>query len=528
MGKRVLDFDGYVRKVNEGLQPTNEGMIGDFLSKIGKGISSTATKIAKLIKDGIISLIPSGPKKGTPDVFYFAQKNGSIVDQINSLYFGTPFRDMNPVPDLNESEEFYLDDVDEARIPLEYTGSDQTVRDVGPDELVSMLGKLYRSKQRGGRAKPIFIFGAPGIGKTQIVGQAADEAGVDMINLDLQFMSPEDFLGIPKVIDIEQPEYEGGRMTSAGKGITRMNPPKSLPTDSRGGKGGFIFMDEMNRANPRVLNSLMQFVQMGRIGDYQLPEGWVLVAAGNRPEDVTGAGQVAEFDFAMADRFNIINFVPDPAKWAEWARSTGKFEPEIVRFVEKNEELFHYLDNEKNALKFPTPRSWTDAALALRDEMIDVGAKTWKDLPSDTIFNIYSDAIGPSAAGKLQAYLEVIRKISEKDLEMIVTDPDKAPQIAKGPTFSSVAYGLYEMALKKAEEMNGGKATVQDLYNIMKYYQKLDNLEILGWVYARLKEAYPNFAVTEDTLKEKDTPEGKMKIGAAIMVKDKMAMKGIQ
>jgi MoxR-like ATPase len=521
MGKRVLDFDGYVQNHTR----TNESKFGDFISKVGSAISSGVSRFAKFVKDGIIKMIPAGPKKGTPAANYFSEENGSILDQVNALYAGTEFAKMNPVM-MKESESY--DDVDEARVPLEYTGEDQTVRNVGPDELKDMLGKLYRSKDRGGRAKPIFIYGAPGIGKTQIVAQAADAAGVDMINLDLQFMAPEDFMGIPKVIDIEEPEYEEGRLKSVGKGVTRSNPPAVLPVDNGpDDKGGFIFMDEMNRANKRVLNSMMQFVQMGRIGQYQLPDKWVVVAAGNRPEDVSGAGEVAEFDFAMADRFNIINFVPDPKKWAEWAKSKNTFEPEIVGFVERNPELFHYLDNEKNALKFPTPRSWTDAAMALKDEMIDTGAKDWRDLPTDRIFDIYSDAIGPSAAGKLKAYLDIIKRIPERDLEMIITNPEKATPIAKGPEFSSVSYGLYEMALRKAEEANNGKATIENLYNIMKYYQMLDNLEILSWIYARIKEKYPEFALTEDTLKEKDTPEGKMKIEAAMMVKKGMEGKGL-
>ena len=535
MGKRVLDFDGYVRRVNEGINPaeiTNEG-IGSFLSKIGKSIYSGVSRFAKFIKDGIIKMIPSGPKKGTPAAYYFAQADGSVLDQVNQFYFGTDFAKMNPAPGMNESEGYY-DDVDEARVPLEYTGEDQTVRNVGPDELQDLLGKLYRSKNRGGRAKPIFIFGAPGIGKTQIVAQAADEAGVDMINLDLQFMSPEDFIGIPSKVDVEDPKFDdSGKLASPGKGVTRSNPPAVLPTNQGStGKGGFIFLDEMNRANPRVLNSMMQFVQQGRIGDpnrggYQLPEGWVIVAAGNRPEDVTGAGSVAEFDFAMADRFKILNFVPDPKKWAQWARGTGKLPSEIIDFIERNPELFHYLDNEKNALKFPTPRSWTDGALELQDEIIDTGAESWKEIPTDTIYNIFADSIGPSAAGKLKAYLDIIKRIPERDLEMIVTAPEKATGISKGPEFSNVAYGLYEMALRKAEEMNGGKATTENLYNIMKYFSLLGNLEILSWVYARIKEKYPDFAVTEDTLKIKDTPEGKMRIEAAMLVKGGMKDKGI-
>jgi MoxR-like ATPase len=349
-----------------------------------------------------------------------------------------------------------------------------------------------------------------------------------MINLDLQFMAPEDFMGIPKVVDIENPEYEEGRLKSVGKGVTRANPPAVLPTDNGStSKGGFIFLDEMNRAKPAVLNSMMQFVQMGRIGQYQLPDKWVIVAAGNRPEDVTGVGSVAEFDFAMADRFKILNFVPDPKKWAQWARGTGKIPSEIIDFIERNPELFHYLDDEKNALKFPTPRSWTDGAMELEDEIIDTGAKNWKEIPTDTIFNIFSDSIGPSAAGKLKAYLDIIKRIPERDLEMIVTDPEKATLIAKGPEFSSVAYGLYEMALRKAEEMNNGKATTENLYNIMKYYQMLNNLEILSWIYARIKEKYPEFTLTEDVIKGKETPEGKMKIEAAMMIKKGMESKGL-
>jgi len=523
MGKRVLDFDGYVQNHTN----TNESKFGDFVSRAGSAIFSGVARFAKFIKDGIIKIIPSGPKKGTPTAYYFAQSGGSVLDQVNRFYFGTDFAKMNPAPGMNESDGYY-DDVDEARIPLEYTGEDQTVRNVGPEELQELLGKLYRSKDRGGRAKPIFIYGAPGIGKTQIVAQAADAAGVDMINLDLQFMAPEDFMGIPKVIDIENPEYEEGRLKSVGKGVTRSNPPAVLPTDNGStSKGGFIFLDEMNRANPRVLNSMMQFVQMGRIGQYQLPGKWVIAAAGNRPEDVTGVGSVAEFDFAMADRFKILNFVPDPKKWAEWARGTGKIPSEIIDFIERNPELFHYLDNEKNALKFPTPRSWTDGALELEDEIIDTGAKSWKEIPTDTIFNIFSDSIGPSAAGKLKAYLDIIKRISERDLEMIITTPEKATPIAKGPEFSSVAYGLFEMALRKAEEANNGKATTENLYNIMKYYQMLNNLEILSWIYARIKEKYPEFTLTEDVIKGKLTPEGKMKIEAAMMIKKGMESKGL-
>ena len=476
--------------------------------------------------------------QGEPTTEAMAPVNVGVLEKDGALYKGVSYipsqADLEISPDLGSlnnvqrlstkrgGDQVTEGELNEVRIKLEHP--DKNIPNVDKKELYRRIRMVVKNSL----GKPLMIWGAPGIGKTQIVAQAADAAGVDMINLDLQFMAPEDFMGIPKVVDIEEPEYEGGRLKSVGKGITRSNPPAVLPTDNGpDGKGGFIFMDEMNRANKKVLNSMMQFVQMGRIGQYQLPDKWVLVAAGNRPEDVSGSGEVAEFDFAMANRFVIVNFVPDPKKWAEWAKSKNIFEPEIVGFVERNPELFHYLDNEKSDLVFPTPRSWTDAAMALKDYMIDTGAKDWRELPTDRIFDIYSDAIGPSAAGKLKAYLDIIKRIPERDLEMIVTDPEKATLIAKGPEFSSVAYGLYEMALRKAEEMNNGKATTENLYNIMKYYQMLNNLEILSWIYARIKEKYPEFSLTEDTVKEKNTPEGKMKIEAAMMVKKGMESKGL-
>jgi MoxR-like ATPase len=506
MGKRVSNFRTFVLNEYNSSYSTNEGVISK--------IANWAKDLLQGIKDGLVKLIPSGSKKGLPVATYFDPSQGSVLAQVNKFYSGTPFANENPST-VYEGENY--DEIEEARVPLEYTEEDQTVRNISAPELKTMIEKLYRSKERGGRAKPIFVYGAPGIGKTQIVAQAADTLGVPMINLDLQFMAPEDFLGIPKVVDTQKPEYDDeGKLVSTGSGMTRSNPPALLPRDNGPqGRGGIIFMDEMNRSNKMVLNSVMQFVQMGRLGEYVLPNKWVIVAAGNRPAEA----DVAEFDFALADRFTIVNLVPQVKDWADWARESGKFEPEFINFVERNEELFHYLDREKATLKFPTPRSWTDAAMMLKDEMIDAGAESWRDLPIETVYNIYADQIGPGAAAKLKAYLDVIRKVSESDLEAIVKDPEKAKEIAKGSDFSSVIYGVYEMALRKAEELaSDGKASTEDLLNIMKYFNRYKQLEALAWIYKRITEKYPEFAVTQEVIKNKETDDSKMKLQAARMI----------
>ena len=511
MGKKVFDFKSFV--INE--YNANEGYISDKFSQL----ASWAKDLVQGIKDGLVKIIPSGSKKGIPIASYFDPSAGSIVSQINALYAGTPFAKENPI-EIYESRSIDESDIEEARVPLSYTGEDQTVRNVDAQELKGMIEKLYRSKVRGGRAKPIFIFGAPGIGKTQLVGQAADSLEVPMIPLDLQFMAPEDFLGIPKVVDIQDPDIakfkETGEKGFLGQGATRSNPPSLLPrSNGNDGKGGIIFMDEMNRANKTVLNSVMQFVQMGRLGEYVLPDKWILIAAGNRPSEA----DVAEFDFALADRFTIVNLEPKVEDWVEWAKKSNKFQPEFVNFVSQNQELFHYLDDEKGTLKFPTPRSWTDAAAILNDEMEDREVKSWREVPLDVISNIYADQLGPNATGKLVAYLAVLKKFTDSDLAEMVKDPNKAKTIPKSGDFTSVMYGLYQMVLRKAEELSkGGDVSVQDLYNIMEYFNRYEELEILSWIYKSICDEFPEFAITDEVLRNKDKEDSKLKIEAAKMI----------
>lgn len=522
MGRKVHDFKNFV--LNE--YNTNENFLTDKISKLG----DWAKKVVKSISDGLIKKIPSGDKQGAPMMGYFDPALGDIQDQIRKHYAGTKFATTNPM-EMYESVDIDESEIEEARVPLSYTGEDQTVRNVNSTELISMIKKLYRAKSRGDVAIPIFIFGAPGIGKTQIVGQAAQELGIPMLPLDLQFMAPEDFIGIPSTVNVVEPDVdkfkETGERKYLGTGVTRSNPPIGtlLPLNNgEGDKGGIIFLDEFNRASKIVLNSLMQFVQQGRIGDYTLPSKWIIVAAGNRPSEA----DVTEFDFALADRFVIVNYEPKVEDWAEWAKTKGNVQPEVIDFVRRNEELFHFLDTEKATLKFPTPRSWTNAAKTLQAEMNDEGVESWRDLPMNVVVNIFSDQIGPMAAGKLKAYLEVIRRISEGDLESIVKDPEKAKLLPKDQATASVLYGVYEMALRKAEEMSEkGEASVEDLYNIMKYFERYEELEKLAWIYKRIIEKYPEFAVTEEVINNETLPENVMKIAASEMIFSRGVKKGL-
>ena len=494
---RIKNFNDFV---NESYNPElNEGFFSN-ISNLIKKVGGWAGEFIKAIGQGLIRPIPSGPMKGMPVAMLFLPENGSIYQQMLKYRQG-----INPLL--------------EAKIPLEYTGEDQSVRNISSKELKNDVIRLYRSKERGGRAKPIFIYGAPGIGKTEIVGQAADELGVRVIELDLQFMSPEDFLGIPSRHDIAPVEIENGNVIDYGKGFTRSNPPTLLPPDNgEDGKGGIIFMDEMNRANKAVLNSIMQFVQRGKVGPYRLPDKWIIVAAGNRPEEAEG---VVEFDFALADRFTIKNYVPTIEGWSSWADKNQKILPELVTFLTFNDNLFHYLDADKKSLNYPTPRSWTDGALILHDEIIDQGVNTWRDIKRDDILNIFYDQVGPEAAGKFVAYLDILRKVSDADMDNMINNPTSAKMVAEAQAQGgkSILYGLIEMVMKRVNSYSP-----QSLYNVMEYFNRYNELEPLSWLYKDILVRYPEFRFGGSS----NTPEDELKHKAALMVTAGAKSKGLQ
>jgi len=496
MPKRIKNFSDFI---NESYSPSriDEG----FLSTIkdyAKRFFGWTGKFLKSIIDGLIAPIPYGPKKGLPTVMLFLPENGSIFKQMTEFERG-----VNPIK--------------EARIPLEYTGEDQSVRNISADQLKQDVIRLYKSKERGGRAKPIFIYGAPGIGKTEIVGQAADELGVPVMKLDLQFMNPEDFLGIPSRHDVEPVQVEGGKLVSAGKGFTRSNPPILLPTDNGpGDRGGIIFMDEMNRANKAVLNSIMQFVQKGEIGPYKLPDRWVIVAAGNRPEEAEG---VADFDFALADRFTIKNYVPTIEGYASWADRNEKILPELVTFLTFNPDYFHNLDADKKSLNYPTPRSWTDGSLILHDEIQYKGADSWRDISRQDILDIFYDQVGPEAAGKFVAYLDILRKVTDSDMEDMINSPMSARMVPEAQSTKSVLYGLIEMVMKRVKSYD-----TQKFYNVMEYFNRYNELEPLSWLYKDILSKYPEFKFGGSS----STPEDELKHKAALMITKGAKDKGLQ
>ena len=174
-----------------------------------------------------------------------------------------------------------------------------------------------------GEHTPIYIWGPPGVGKSSIVKQVAVERGIGFKDVRMTLLDPTDLRGIPVPKD----------------GLAQWLAPSFLPDKARDGEQGILFLDELNAAPPLVQASGYQLVLDRRIGEYELPEGWSIVAAGNRQGDRAVTHRMSS---ALADRFVHLNYDVDLADWTEWAihredisdASTQRIAPMVLGFIQ--------------------------------------------------------------------------------------------------------------------------------------------------------------------------------------------------
>lgn len=237
---------------------------------------------------------------------------------------------------------------------------------------------------------PTFIWGPPGIGKSSVVKQVAEGGGYGFIDLRLALMDPTDLKGIP-FYDKEQHQ-------------ALWAPPSFLPKEGK----GILFLDELNSAPPAVQASAYQLILDRQVGEYKLPDGWAIVAAGNREGD---RGVVYRMPSPLANRFVHLDMEVSVEDWREWAFSANLDERVIAYIGYKSEDLFSF-DPTKNEKSFATPRSWEFVSSLLQSAMD-------KKLLLETI----SGAIGKNRAVNFLSFAKVMHKLP--DIEAILNGEAK-------------------------------------------------------------------------------------------------------
>lgn len=231
--------------------------------------------------------------------------------------------------------------------------------------------------------RPVFIWGAPGIGKSALVQRFADDVGMECVSLLGSQLAPEDIIGIPQI-----------------KGETsQFMPPKMIARK----EPYVLFLDELNACSQEVQKAFYSLIHEKRIGEYHLPNGSVVIGAGNRSQD---GAIVKTMSTALINRMFHVQLVADPDQWLNWAYENS-LHPWVIDYItERPDHLFS--EPPKTEEPYSTPRSWH----MLSDALKEYGAGE-KDVPEKLLRVLAYGSVSSSHAGMFLAF---VKQLGNKNL----------------------------------------------------------------------------------------------------------------
>lgn len=224
--------------------------------------------------------------------------------------------------------------------------------------------------------RPVFIWGAPGIGKSALVEEFSIEVGLECVSLLGSQLAPEDIIGIPQI-----------------RGNTsEFLPPKMIARE----EPYVLFLDELNACSQEVQKAFYSLIYERRVGEYHLPEGSIVIGAGNRTQD---AAIVKTMSSALINRMFHVQLKPDVKSWLSWAYANGIHEWVTDYISQRPDHLFS--EPPKTEEPFSTPRSWH----MLSDALKEFGAGE-KEISAETVRMLSYGSISSSHAGMFTAFVK--------------------------------------------------------------------------------------------------------------------------
>jgi hypothetical protein len=297
-------------------------------------------------------------------------------------------------------------------------------RTVGPKAAKKSISRAFKAK------RPIFLWGPPGIGKSDIIKQLGDDLEAHVIDIRLSLWEPTDIKGIPYF------DANSGRMAWA--------PPIELPSEIEAAqhKNIVLFMDEMNSAAPAVQAAAYQLVLNRRVGTYKLPDNVLIVAAGNREAD---KGVTYRMPAPLANRFVHLEMAVSFDDWFQWA-TDNRIHKDVAGFLQFSKKDLYDFDPRSSSKAFATPRSWTFVSELLFDE----------DEDTNTLTDLVSGAVGEGLAIKFMAHRKVAGQLPNPEdiLSGKVKKMDTKEISAMYSLTVSLCYELKDSCEKKAKNWN--------------------------------------------------------------------------
>ena len=203
------------------------------------------------------------------------------------------------------------------------------------------------------RQRPVLLMGPPGVGKTQIMEQIAAETGVGLVAYTITHHTRQSAIGLPF---IEKRTYGGEEVSVTEYTMSEILASVYRLMERTGLKEGILFLDEINCVSETLAPMMLQFLQCKTFGNQALPEGWLIVAAGNPPEYNKS---VRDFDVVTLDRVKRIDVEEDYGVWKEYARRKN-LHGAILSYLDIKKDNFYRIENTADGLQFATARGWED------------------------------------------------------------------------------------------------------------------------------------------------------------------------
>jgi hypothetical protein len=289
--------------------------------------------------------------------------------------------------------------------------------------------------------RPLFLWGPPGIGKSELVEGITAELGGLMIDLRLGQMEPTDIRGIP--------------FYNKDKNVMEFAPPIDLPDEDTAAQYPIVvlFLDELNSAPASVQSAAYQLILNRRVGKYVLPDNVVMVAAGNRESD---KGVTYRMPTPLANRFIHQEMKVDFASWQDWAVQ-NKVHKDVVGYLSFAKQDLYDFDAKSSSRAFATPRSWSFVSQLLDDSVDD-----------ETLTNLIAGTVGEGLAVKFMSHRKIASRMPNP--ADILSGKVKDLQVKE-------VSAMYSLVISMCYEL---KAAVEEKVEDKKFHEMADNF--LGYM----------------------------------------------
>ena len=266
------------------------------------------------------------------------------------------------------------------------------------------------------KQRPIFLVGAPGVGKTAIMAQIASELDLGLVSYSMTHHTRQSALGLPFIV---KREYKGYEYEASEYTMSEIIASVYECMRESGREHGILFLDEINCVSETLYPSMLQFLQFKTFGRHKVPEGWVVVTAGNPPEYNRS---VHEFDVVTLDRVKKIAVEPDYDAWRAYAVEKG-VHPAVLTFLDVKKDRFYVMESSLDGKAFVTARGWDDLS-----DIIGIYEKTGKTVDRDLIAHYVQHE---KTASEFASYYELFNKYRDDYRIEDILRGEAAPEVVE-------------------------------------------------------------------------------------------------